>query len=516
MKLVYDKLWFRLAEKGMKKQDLRETAGISRTSIAKLSKNENVTTDVLIKICAALDCDISEIVEIEKHSTNSLHISTSVKEKKIFRLNSFFAGIGGFDIAFERQGFKTQYLCEINPFCHEVLSTHWPDVQLAQDINEIAPGSIPAADVWCGGFPCQDVSVARGASERLGLSGTRSGLFYQYAALMEEYQPQVVIIENVEGLFNSNGGRDFGVIIQKMLSMGYAVAWRLLNSRYFGVPQSRPRVYLCCWMNNPEKATTVMFDRIGAHKPHNARRDFITEASRPNEYPKVPHVAYCLAATSGRHTGTDWSRTYVVCEDGVRRLTPIEYERLQGFPDMWTLPNTYSNDDDTDTLRYTALGNAVSVPVVEWIANRVYSQLLTSVTNDTMFSQDALQSMVPEFKKGIWSHTDLSQIDFSDEKNTYKWPKAGLAWDNAYIGASVHPTPAQLIDSSLLDVVEKNHVGKRYYLTPNAAEGILRRVDCQGRKLFVPLREALEIEKSKNNVGGIEYATIYLSDASVG
>lgn len=516
MKLVYDKLWFRLAEKGMKKQDLREATGICRTSIAKLSKNENVTTDVLIKICAALDCDISEIVSIEKASANDLQLETLIQEKRTFRINSFFAGIGGFDIAFERQGFETQFLCEINPFCNEVLSTHWPNVQRVQDINEIAQGSIPIADVWCGGFPCQDVSVARGASERLGLSGTRSGLFYQYAELIQEYQPQVVIIENVEGLFNSNGGRDFGVIIQKMLSMGYAVAWRLLNSRYFGVPQSRPRVYLCCWMNNPEKATAVMFDRNGAQKPHNARRDFITEASKPNEYPKVPHVAYCLAATSGRHTGTDWSRTYVVCNDGVRRLTPVEYERLQGFSDMWTLPNTYSNDDDTDTLRYTAIGNAVSVPVVEWVANRVYSQLLTPATNNTLFLQDDLKSMVPEFKKATWSQENLSKIDFSDDTNTYKWPKAGLAWDNAFIGATVYPTPTHIIDSSLLDVVEKIHVGKRYYLTPNAAEGIIRRVDGQGRKLFAPLREALEIEKIKNNEKGVDHATIYFSDASVG
>ena len=82
---------------------------------------------------------------------------------------------------------------------------------------------------------------------RLGLNGSRSGLFYRFAELIGEKKPQVVLIENVAGLFNSNNGHDFGVILDTLNQLGYGVSWRLLNSRYFGVPQSRPRVYLCCW-----------------------------------------------------------------------------------------------------------------------------------------------------------------------------------------------------------------------------------------------------------------------------
>ena len=224
--------------------------------------------------------------------------------KKTYKINSFFAGIGGFDVAFEKQGFTTALLCEINPFCNQILNRHWPNVQKVGDINTITESEIPDSEVWCGGFPCQDISVARGASERLGLKGKRSGLFYRFAELIELKMPEAVIIENVAGLFTSNKGRDFGVIIQTLSSLGYAVAWRLLDSRYFGVPQSRTRVYLCCWRNNPIKALNVMFDTQGAARPTNERTDFITEESNPNEYPKVPKVAYCLAASSGRHTGT--------------------------------------------------------------------------------------------------------------------------------------------------------------------------------------------------------------------
>lgn len=124
------------------------------------------------------------------------------------------------------------------------------------------------------GVPMPGHFGSQGAATRLGLGGSRSGLFYQYADLIQAKSPEVVIIENVEGLFNSNGGRDFGVILQRMTSMGYAVAWRLLNSRYFGVPQSRPRVYLCCWKASPQKALRVMFDQSGAHKKRMSEKIF--------------------------------------------------------------------------------------------------------------------------------------------------------------------------------------------------------------------------------------------------
>lgn len=414
-------------------------------------------------------------------------------KKKILKVNSFFAGIGGFDIAFEREGFQTTYLCEIDEFCNKVLNRHWPNVQKGKDIRQVQSISLPSAHVWCGGFPCQDISVARGRNIRLGLEGERSGLFYDYANLIEQCQPEVVVIENVEGLFSSNGGRDFGVILQRMTQMGYAVAWRLLNSRYYGVPQSRTRVYICCWKNSPTKAMRVMFDHLGAGDTRYERRGFITESNNPDIYPRVPLVSYCIAATTGRHTGTDWSRTYVVCADGVRRMTPIECERLQGFPDNWTLPNNNNNDvenDDINSQRYHAIGNAVSVPVVSWISRRIKKELTTSRPE---LDKQEIKNYVPEFANVNWSEQPLSEIDFSNEDIEYKWPYGGIAFDNSYICAKVRTAPHEPIITTLIDYIQQEQVDNQFYISANAAEGIVRRVDRAGRTLFGPLREALEL-----------------------
>lgn len=399
-----------------------------------------------------------------------------------FNVNSFFAGIGGFDLGFEKEGFRSSYICENNSFCNEVLNLRWPDVPKAGDINEVDASTIPDAEVWCGGFPCQDISVARGSLSRPGLKGSRSGLFHRFAELIETKKPEVVLIENVAGLFNSNSGNDFAVILSTMNSLGYGVAWRLLNSRYFGVPQSRPRVYLCCWKNSMPHALSTLFETEVPNKAARERAAFITESTPAGEYPRMPQVGYCLAATSGRHTGTDWSRTYVTCKDGVRRLTPIECERLQGFPDNWTKVD--ADSEDADSLRYAAIGNAVSVPVIQWIAKRIKIEL----ENTSEVSLDDLLTRHAPFKESVWH--DLPDTSIEHEK--IRWGKSGIMWNGRYMLAEHRELPCTPITSNLYSIVEKDETADRYYLTPNAAEGILRRVDNNNRHLFPPLREGLE------------------------
>lgn len=306
-------------------------------------------------------------------------------------LASFFSGIGGFDLGFERAGFETSFQCEVDSFCHSILERHWPHVQRFKDIKGVKPTDVPSADVWAGGFPCQDVSVAR-MGPRAGLKGKRSGLFFEFARLLEQCRPRVLVIENVPGLLSSHGGRDFGVIIRTLASFGYCVGWRLLNSRYFGVPQSRQRIYIVgCYRDRRGPAKILLESKCGARDAEASGSNgekpispFKESFGDPVTGPIVAGLAYCLYACSARHTGTDWSRNYVSYPQGkVRRLLPVECERLQGFPENWTVPISSQTElDDSDEPRYHALGNAVTVPVAEWMAHRIYAYLTRASSID--------------------------------------------------------------------------------------------------------------------------------------
>ena len=122
------------------------------------------------------------------------------------KVASFFAGIGGFDLGLENAGMEVVWQCEIKEFCRDILQQHFPKIPLEKDIREVDSGRIPDADVWTGGFPCQDVSLAR-MGPRKGLRGKQSGLFYEFARHIEARRPPTVVIENVPGLLSSHGGR---------------------------------------------------------------------------------------------------------------------------------------------------------------------------------------------------------------------------------------------------------------------------------------------------------------------
>jgi DNA (cytosine-5)-methyltransferase 1 len=297
---------------------------------------------------------------------------------------SLFSGIGGFDLGFERAGMEVVGMCEIDRHAQAVLQRHFPNATLHTDVRSIQYGR-GAVDVICGGFPCQDLSVA---GKRRGLDGERSGLWFEFARIIDEVEPKWVVIENVPGLFSSAGGRDFAVIIQWLAQRGYGVGWRVLDSQGFGLAQRRKRVFIVGSFATPHGCTLLLEPESVRWNPTPSRRsgqgdtgavakrltadgqryDYETETMIPilwesthGDDPARLCSNQSVSPTLPARMGTGGNNVPLI---GVRRLTPTECERLQGFPDGWTA-------GQADSHRYKQLGNAVSVPVAQWIGQRI-------------------------------------------------------------------------------------------------------------------------------------------------
>ena len=307
--------------------------------------------------------------------------SVPLEPSSSYTAASFFSGIGGLDFGLQQAGFMIRFHCEINSFCREILERHWPNIPINQDIRELDNAEIPDADIWAAGFPCQDLSLAR-MGPRSGLQGRQSGLFHEFVRLVRGYHPRAIILENVLGLLSSHGGRDFAIVLKALGELGYGVAWRVLNSKDFGVPQQRRRVYIVAMHRDWRGPGQVLFEPECGHWDPKARRSngkkspslFQTIIGNTVQGPLVKSIAHCIYAESARHTGTDWSRNYVWYPDGrVRRFTPNEVERVQGFPENWTLPQDVCEEQTQriDSLRYHAVGNAVTPAVAEWVGTRL-------------------------------------------------------------------------------------------------------------------------------------------------
>lgn len=294
---------------------------------------------------------------------------------------SLFTGVGGFDLGFERAGFECAWQVELDSHCLEVLAEHYPEVERYTDVRTVGKHNLKPVELICGGFPCQDLSVA---GKRAGFDGERSSLWFEFERIIDEMQPKWVVIENVPGLLSSKQGRDFGFILNALDDRGYGVAWRVLDSQNFGVAQRRRRVFIVGSLGDASCAE-VLFEsegvprdiekggeegknvaatltpRIGGNGSGWARWD--------EDKHLIPAPMVMSSGQANAEIATDQSPTLSLLHEapivnGVRRLTPTECERLQGFPDGWTA-------SQSDTQRYKQMGNAVTVNVIEWIAKRI-------------------------------------------------------------------------------------------------------------------------------------------------
>jgi DNA (cytosine-5)-methyltransferase 1 len=306
---------------------------------------------------------------------------------------SLFSGIGGFELGFPKNWECVGY-SEINKSAIAIYNNHFKEIKNYGDAKEINPKEIDDIDLLCSGFPCQAFSYA---GERLGFKDTRGTLFFEIARIVKEKQPQYLLLENVKGLLSNDNRRTFASILATLDELGYNVEWEVLNSRYFGVPQNRERVFLIGHLRGTSGRQIFPIGRIGSKnegeigkevsyaidksyykgpwskKPTEGRRQLVmvyadhTQANIKQRVRSLDNPSWCLGGTT----------TLIGIDGRLRKLTPIECERLQGFPDNWTkfgLEND-SQIEISDTERYKCLGNAVTVNVVQEIANRM-DQLL--------------------------------------------------------------------------------------------------------------------------------------------
>lgn len=341
------------------------------------------------------------------------------EEKTKITFLDLFAGIGGFRLALERLGWRCVGFSEVDKWCVRTYKENFDtsdEVELG-DIRRVDIMDIPDFDVLCAGFPCQPFSIM---GHRRGFEDTRGTLFFEILRILRDRRPKAFILENVRGLTNHDNGRTFQTILQSLShtinnqqplsryrdSINYHVFWKIMNSKYFGVPQSRERVYIVGFREN---VSGFRFPK--GESPKKVMRDILEEEVDPPFFLNLRQVermfrlgrvakdiSPTLVSAYGRFGKSSFSiitkvksrshsdRAYsldglsptlitkspvvVLGEvDGrnppqMRWLTPRECARLQGFPDSFRIVAPKDK-------AYEEFGNAVTVPLVEAIGREV-------------------------------------------------------------------------------------------------------------------------------------------------
>ncbi len=284
---------------------------------------------------------------------------------------------------------------EIDKYATKIYKKHFPEHKNYGDITKINEKELPDFDILVGGFPCQSFSIA---GKRGGFSDTRGTLFFDIARILRKKQSRLCLLENVKGLLSHDNGRTFRTIISTLDELGYDCQWQVLNSKNFGVPQNRERVFIVGHLRGTRRPKVFPFGEINSVNGK-VREDKNKKGAR----------ASCLNTRYGqRWTDETYIGTYRTHKDGngfrelkegisptipararedgsgqpvlkvgmkIRRLTPIECERLQGFPKNWTKYGAekplYLTSEISDCQRYKCLGNAVTVNVIEEIIKKI-------------------------------------------------------------------------------------------------------------------------------------------------
>ncbi len=297
---------------------------------------------------------------------------------------SLFCGCGGLDYGFHKAGYEIVWSNDFDKYAVETYNNNFPNKALCADINQVDLESIPKHDVLIGGFPCQPFSMM---GKEKGFEDRRGTLFFKVVEIIETQkrkgqQPRIVVLENVRNLLTHNKGNTFKVIKETLESLGYHVFSAQLNSADYGVPQTRNRVFLVCLIDDIDykfpdgvKLNYTLQDLLEHDVPEKYfLSDKILKTILSNGtggyYAKSEidlKIARPLTATMAKmHRACQ--DNYVTQKERIRRLTPRECARLQGFPDSFKI-------EVSDAQAYKQFGNAVTVNVSYAIAKSILKQV---------------------------------------------------------------------------------------------------------------------------------------------
>ena len=404
--ICYNKLWKLLIDKNMNKTDLKESSGISFNVLARMGKNEPISFESIEKICNTLNCDIGDIIEIEKPITidNNTNGFTTIE---------LFAGAGGLALGVEKAGFDTIGLIEFDKDAAETLRVNRPNWRVIHDdianiscldLEEYFGIKAGELDLLSGGAPCQAFSYA---GKRLGLEDARGTLFYHYATFLQKLQPKMFLFENVRGLLTHDKGRTYETITNIFEQAGYSIQMEVLNAWDYGNPQKRERLITIGVRNDlvdkvkylfpePHDYKPVLRDVLldcppGPGVPYGEKKRKIFELVPPGGYwrdidPEIAkeYMKSCWDMEGGRTgilrrmsldepsltvlTSPSQKQTERCHPLEARPFTVRENARCQSFPDDWEFCGNVSS-------QYKQVGNAVPVNLAYEIAKEIHKAL---------------------------------------------------------------------------------------------------------------------------------------------
>ena len=323
--------------------------------------------------------------------TSKLKIQVKIKPKTKYKMIDLFAGTGAFSYAFESTNrFETLFANDYDENSKKIYDLNFHTPLTLKDLNDLKATEIPSHDLLCGGFPCQPFSIA---GQQKGFGDVRSNVFWTILDILKHHQPRIIVLENVKNLTSHDNGQTFATITKKLMETGYYLNYQVLNTcQITNIPQNRERIYIIGFRNRsdydrfsfdfpPQKNDTIatfletnvdqkyyydqrfkVWDIIEKNVTKDISTNTIYQIRRC--YIRENKSKVCPTLTANCGTG---GHNVPILKDqqGIRKLTPRECFNLQGFPSNYQLPLI------SDSGLYKLAGNAVSVPVVKLIADKI-------------------------------------------------------------------------------------------------------------------------------------------------